>query len=116
MCNLLEFPFLYSEISSLGKSLTNDSVNGADSARLDELADLDAQREISRPDGLHQEDVLGPGGLDEFLGLRRGNSEGLLAQDVLAGLQGQHDILEMVAVRGGDVDDVHVRVVDELMV
>ena len=44
------------------------------------------------------------------------DGERLLAQDVFAGLQTEHHILVMVRVRSGDIDDVDVRIRNELLV
>lgn len=95
---------------------TNGPVHGADGTGIDELPNHDAQREVACPDSLHEEQVLRSRLLDELLGLGEGDRECLLAQNVLAGLEGQHGILEMVAVRGRNVDDVDVGVGHELRV
>lgn len=83
---------------------------------LDHFPDLDAQREEPRPDRFHQEQLLFPGRLHQFLRLRRIDREGLLAQHVLARQEAQHGVLVMVGMRGGDVDDVDVWVFDEVFV
>lgn len=95
-------------------SLTSYPVDGANDAGLDHLSNLDAEREESGPNGLHEEDVLLSGSLDQLLGLGRRHSEGLLTEDILASLDGQHGVLEVVAVGSSDIDDVDVGVSDEL--
>lgn len=89
-------------------------MNLANGARGDELANLDAEGEVAGPDSLHEEEILGLGGGHELLGLGGIDGQGLFAEDVFAGLEGKHGVLEVVAVRGGDVDDVDVGVGDEL--
>ena len=83
---------------------------------LNHLTDLDTQREIARPDGLHQEQALLPSRLAQDLGLRRVHRERLLTQHVFASRQGQHHILIVVRVRRGHVDDVDVGVIHEGLV
>lgn len=88
----------------------------ANLARLDQLADLDAEGEVARPHSLHQEQVLLLGLGDELLGLRGSDGEGFLAQHVLASLEGEHGVLEVVAVGSSNVDNVDVGVRDELSI
>lgn len=96
--------------------LTNCSEDGANLARGNELSNLDAQREISCPHSLHQKQLLRLGRLNQLSGLGSGHGEGLLTQDVLAGLQRQHGVLEVVAVGSCYVNDVDVGVDDEFRV
>lgn len=96
--------------------LTESAVDGTNRSRGDEFPDLDAQWEESRPHSLHEEEILLLRSLHELLGLAGRHCERLLAKHVLAGLEREHDILEVVAVRGGNVDDLDIRVVDELCV
>lgn len=95
-------------------SHTGRAVHSANGTGRNQLADLDAEGKVAGPDGLHQEQVLLLGLGDELLGLCGGNGQSLFAEDVLASLESEHGILEVVAVRGGDVDDVDVGVGDEL--
>ena len=95
---------------------TNGAVHSANGARLDQIPDLDAQREVAGPDGLHEEDILLLGLLNQLAGLRGRHGKRLLAENVLAGIKGEHGILEVVTVRGGDVDDVDVWIGHQLMV
>ena len=88
----------------------------ADLARLDQFPDLDADGKVARPHGLHEEDALLLGHGDELLGLGGRHGQGLFAEDILAGHEGEHGVLEVVAVGSGDVDDVDVRVVHKLLV
>lgn len=97
-------------------TLTDSSIYCTDSSRGDELPNHDAQREVPRPDSLHEEQLLGPCLFNELLGLGDGDCERLLAQDIFTSFKGQHRILEMVAVRSSDVNDVHIRISDELRV
>lgn len=80
------------------------------------LAHLHTQREIASPDRLHQEKTLLASCVTQNLGLRRINSKRLFAEYVLAGVQGQHDVLVVVRVRSGNVDYVDVGVCDEVFV
>lgn len=92
----------------------NDSVHGANSARLDQLADLDTEGEVASPDCLHQEQVLGPGRFHQLPSLGSVHSESLLAKDVLARLHSQHGVLEVVRMGSGDVDNVDVGICHQL--
>ena len=67
-------------------------------------------------DSLHQEEILLLGDLNQDLALCGIDGEGFLAENVFAGLETQPHVLVMVAVRRGDVDDVHVRVGNEFFV
>lgn len=65
----------------------DDSVDLADGPVHDHVPDLDAQREVSCPNRLHQEQFLRLRCLDQLLRLGRVDGEGLFTQDVLAGLE-----------------------------
>ena len=91
-------------------------MNPANGARGNQLTDLDAERKVARPHSLHQEEVLLLGLGDELLGLGRSDGKRLFAQDILASLECEHGVLEVVAVGGGNVDDVDIGVRDELSV
>ena len=99
-----------------GTKLTNGTVDSTDCASLHQLADLDTKRKVPRPDGFHEEQVLGTGRIDQLAGLCRVDGQSLFAKDVLAGLERQHGVLEVVAVGGGDIDDLDIRVGHQLMV
>lgn len=106
-----------SVLIALSKRQVGDgSVNLANGTRRDELANLDTEREVTGPDSLHEEQILLLGLGNELLGLGSVDSQGLLAKHVLAGLEGEHGILEVVAVRGSDVDDVDIGVGNKLSV
>lgn len=93
---------------------TNGSVNVADDAVLDHLADLNANGKVTNPDGFHQEQVLLLRLCNKLLGLGSSNSECLFAENILSSLEGKHGVLEVVAVRSCDVDDVNVGVCNQL--
>lgn len=84
-----------------------DTRDRPDSPVTNELAHRQARWEKSRPETLHQEALLGLGNSEEFRCLGRADREGLLAEDVLAVVEGSHDILKVVRVGGGNVDDVN---------
>jgi hypothetical protein len=65
------------------------------------------------PHGFHQEAVVVAGQRDEFGGLAQVQRERLLAQHVAAGLQAEPGGVAVRGVRGGDVDDIDVRVLGE---
>ena len=88
----------------------------ADGAVADQVAHLHTEREVAGPHSLHEEEVLLAGDIAQDLGLRGIDGEGLLAEDVLPGLEGQHHVLEVVRVRGCDGDDVDVGVRREVLV
>jgi hypothetical protein len=46
--------------------------------------------------------------------LRCVDSEGLLAKDVLVGLEGKHSVREVVAVGSGNIDDLNIGVINQL--
>jgi hypothetical protein len=89
----------------------------ANLAALDAVAHLHAQREIPRPDSLHQEQALAPCNVNQRLGLRGVDGEGLFAEHMLvADLERETHVLVVVRVRRGHVDDVDVGVAHELLV
>nr|POE89848.1 hypothetical protein CFP56_20317 [Quercus suber] len=90
--------------------------HGAEAAGRDDVPDVDGQGEVARPDGLHEEEVLLPRQLDQDLELSGVGREGLLAQHVLARFEAEPHVLVVVRVRGRDVDDVDVGVLDELFI
>lgn len=84
-------------------------------ARLDEVL---GQQEISVPAAVlvHADELpSGLGNIGELLGLGGGGDEGLLGQDVLAGLEGLLGEVEVVVGRGGDDNDIDVGVGDEVV-
>ena len=83
---------------------------------LNQLPDLDAQWEISRPDGFHKEQVLLFCCSAENLRLLRIHCERLLAQDVLPSFQTEHCVLEVMGVRRCNVDDINVVVGDQFSI
>lgn len=91
----------------------DDAVDGAGVAFFDEFADGDREREEARPDGFHEEEVLLFCCFDQLAGLRGVGGECFFAEDVLVREEAEHRVLVVVAVRGGDVDDVDVLVCDE---
>ena len=70
-------------------------------------------RMTGHPHRLHQEQSTLAGELDHLFGVGGVKGECLLAQHVLAGVEGQPRVLEVQRVRRGDVDDIDVRVVDQ---
>lgn len=96
--------------------VSRDAHDLANLAGLDEVADGDADGQVAGPDGLHEEEAGCAGRVGQDAGLGGVDGEGLFAEDVLAGAQGEHDIVEVVRVRRGDVDDVDVGVCDEGLV
>ena len=112
------------------------AVDGADLAGGDDVADVDGEGEVAGPDlvgrdcqwcfssmhcvwythCLHKEEVLLLGDLDQSLQLGGIGGEGLLAEDILAGLETESHVLVVVAVRCCDVYDVDVRVLHKLLV
>ena len=82
----------------------------------DDLANLPADGEVARPDGLHEEQMFLLGRLAQDPRLLAIDSEGLFAEDILARVEGQHDILKVVRVWCGHVHDVHVSIGYKLLV
>lgn len=82
-----------------------------------DLTDLAAREDLlqfvrvrlePQPDGLHEEQVLGASEVDERLSLLRRHHETLLAEDVLARLEGVVDVAVMVRMGRSNVDDIDV--------
>lgn len=88
----------------------------ADLAALDQVPDLNAKREVPCPDSLHEKQVLLSGCLSQNPCLLRIHSECLFAEHMLSCFQDEHDILEVVRVRGCDVDGVDIWVRGEGLV
>ena len=96
--------------------ISHDTENLADLTLLDKLADLNAEGEVASPDSLHKEEILLAGNLDKNLSLSSVDGEGFLAENILACLQRESDVLVVVGVRGCDVDDIDVGVGHESLV
>ena len=96
--------------------LTNNTVDVSNRARRDQLPYLDAEGEVPRPDRLHEEQLLLFRRGHKLAGLRGIDGQRLLAQHVLAGFERQHGVLEVMAVRRGYVDDLHIRVGHQLVI
>lgn len=96
--------------------IRNDPMHSPQLPVLDHLPDLNAQREEPRPNRFHQKQLLLLSRLDQFLRLRRIDRKRLLTKHVFACEEAEHGVLEVVGVRGGDVDDVDVWVFDEVLV
>lgn len=90
--------------------VSHDTEDLADLTLLDELTDLNAKGEVASPDSFHKEEILLAGNLDEDLSLSSVDGEGFLAENILARLQRESDILVVAGVRGRDVDDIDVGV------
>ena len=60
--------------------------------------------------GVHEHDAVGAGKLTRLIELGEVQGDGLLAKHVLARSQAGAQVGDVGVVRGGDVDDVHVRV------
>lgn len=66
--------------------------------------------------GLHQEQILILSQLDQDLQLLGIGGEGLFTKHILACLETQPRILVVVAMRGRDIDDVHIGILDQLSI
>lgn len=93
-----------------------DAEHFADRTGGDGFADGDAEWEIARPHGFHQEEGFALCGVVEDFGLCGVDGEGFLAEDGLVVREAQHDVLEVVRVGGGDVDYVDGGVLHEVRV
>lgn len=96
--------------------ISHDSEDLTDLTLLDKLADLNAEGEVTSPDSFHKEEILLAGNLDEDLSLSSVDGEGFLAENILASLQRESDVLVVVGVRGRDVDDIDIGVGHESLV
>ncbi len=71
-------------------------------------------RIAGHPHGFHQEQSVLSGESDHLLGFGGVERQCLLAQDRLAGLEGEPGVLQVHRVRAGDVDDVDGRIGHEV--
>src|SRR5690606_18158913 len=85
-----------------------------DGPAADEVPDGDHVRQEARPHRLHDEDAALAGGGEDLPRLGGATGEGLLDEDVLAGLDRLERVRAVLAVRGGDVDGVDGVVRDEV--
>ena len=111
----------------VGESLLGCHVGGEGKGRLDEtnvadglvahqLDELLGLRMAAVHEGFHQEDAGALRGLDDGHRLRVVHRERLLAEDVLARLGRADRPFGVEAVRGGDVDDLHIGIREERVV
>lgn len=103
-------------VGGTAAGIGEDTENLANLAVSDKLSDLNANGEIARPHSLHQEELALLRLINKDLRLLSVDSERLLAEDMLARLQAEHDILEVVGVRGSDVDDVDIGILNQFLV
>lgn len=96
--------------------LTESPIYGANGTRLNQLSNLDTQGEESCPDSLHEEQILGLGRCDQLLHLCGRHGDGLFTEHILACFEREHDVLEVMTMRRGYVDDLDVGIRDELCV
>ena len=94
----------------------DDAHQIADLAARKDVAHDDHVRQEAGPHRLHHEHARCPGRVEDLRGLGCVDGERLLDQDVLAGGDGQQGVVEVLGVRGGDVDDLDVRIGDERLV
>ena len=85
----------------------------ADAAARQHVDQRPVRREVAAPDRLHEEAAVGVGRRDHPLRLGGVEGEGLLAQDVLAGLEASDRIRLVARVRRGHVHRVDVGVLRE---
>ena len=79
-------------------------------ARGDDLVQPQHVRQEPRPHGFKRDKALCRGHVHDLGGLGRVEGEGLLHEDVLAGLECQLGRAHVLGVRGRDIDDVDLRV------
>ena len=92
----------------------SDGLDRAERAVCQQLADDVGARQEPRPHRLHDGDLTAAGGDHNPAGLLGVAGERLLHQHVLACLDRQQCLVSVLAVRGRDVDDVHLRVGDQV--
>lgn len=92
------------------------SQNLANGASLDQVPDLNTQREIPCPHSLHEEQVLLPRRLNKDPCLLSIHCKCLLTENMLPCFQDKHDILKVVRVWGCNIDDINVGVSRESLV
>ena len=93
-----------------------DDLDRAEKVLLEALTDHIGAGQEAGPHRLHAEELVRAGSVDDVAGLVSVAGEGLLDEDVLAGIQGEQCVLSMAAVGRGDVDDVDVRVAHQILV
>jgi hypothetical protein len=98
------------------KSIGYDAQDFADVASLDRLSYLNAHREVPCPDRIQQEELLLLGRTIQHLCLRGVDGQRFLADDVLAGLESQHCVLEVMRMWTRDIDDVDAGILHESLV
>src|SRR5699024_5666986 len=82
----------------------------------EQLAQGDHVRQEPGPHRLHREQPTLGGSIEQLPGLRGVTGEGLLHQHRLARLQGEQRVLQVLRVRGSDVDRLDLRIGDELRI
>lgn len=96
--------------------IRRNTENLPNSPVLDQVSDLDTQREVSRPDSLHKKQVLLLGCLAQDLRLLRVHRKRLLAEHILARLKRKHHVLVVVRVRRRNVQHVDIGICHQLLV
>lgn len=91
-------------------------VVACDGSLVNDFADTHHMGEKSRPHGFQRHKPPGPGNFCNLRGFSGVDVERFLYQQVLSGIQGEHRVGMMERVRGGDIDGVDVRVLDESLV
>ena len=93
-----------------------DSGEFAEGAYVEELRQHVVLGQECGPVRLHAEQAVSPGNGGDLAGLASVERERLLHHGGFAGGQGEHRMIEVFGMRGGDVDDVDVGIGDELLV
>lgn len=93
-----------------------DARDGAEVAGLDEGADCAGKGEEARPEGFHEEEAALGGDAAQDGALRCCDCDGFLDEHVFVSMEGEQGVLEVVRVRGGNVDDVYIWIFDQLLV
>lgn len=111
---MLRAPFLLNIVRET--IIRRNTENLPNSPGLDQVPDLDTQREVSSPDSLHKKQILLLGRLAQDLSLRRIHRKRLLTEHVLPRLKRKHHILEVVRVRRRDVQHVDIGICHQLFI
>ena len=91
-------------------------VDGTNDAAFDNIIDHLAGRHVAGPNGFGNVDALLPGRVTDDFSLLDIHGECFLADDMLAILDAHHHLLEMVGMRGSDVHEIQIGILEHLFI
>ena len=81
-----------------------------------QLAQLRHDREITRPESVHQEKLPFARAIDHHLRFFGVDGEGLFAEHMLAGIQAKERMGQVIVMRRGDIGDIDIGVIRQFFV